>query len=75
VDENVAHTARAPKEPTLALQLADVHEAMGTVDRLFRRYYGLLTCGGWMTTTPVEEDDFFAPFRVPWMRVGYEPER
>jgi len=75
VDENVAHTARAPKEPTLALQLADVHEAMETVDRLFRRYSGLLTCGGWMTTTPVEQDDFFAPFCVPWMRAGYEPAR
>jgi hypothetical protein len=46
VDENVAHTARAPKEPAVSLQLADVHEAVKTVDRLFRRYYGLLKCGG-----------------------------
>lgn len=75
VDENVAHTARAPKEPAASLQLADVHEAMETVDRLFRRYYGLLMCAGWMTTTPVELDDFYAPFRVPWMPAGYSPKR
>jgi hypothetical protein len=36
------HAARAPQEPAVSLQLADVHEAMKTVDRLFRRYYGLL---------------------------------
>jgi hypothetical protein len=74
VDENVAHTTAAPKEPAASLELAEVHEAMETVDRLFRRYYSLLTCSGWMTTTPVEQDDFYAPFRVPWMRPGYTPE-
>lgn len=74
VDENVAHTTAAPKEPAVTLELAEVHEAMQTVDRLFRRYYGLLKCSGWMTTTPVEQDDFYAPFRVPWMRPGYAPE-
>lgn len=74
VDENVAHTSAAPKEPTVSLELAEVHEAMETVDRLFRRYYSLLTCSSWITTTPVEQDDFYAPFRVPWMRAGYTPE-
>ncbi len=74
VDENIAHTSGAPKEPTLTLQLVDVHEAMETVDSLFRRYYGLLKCTGWMTTTPIEQDDYYAPFRVPWMRPGYRPE-
>jgi hypothetical protein len=74
VDENVAHTSAAPKGPAISLELAEVHDAMETVDRLFRRYAGLLTCSGWVTTTPVEQDDFYAPFRVPWMRAGFTPE-
>jgi hypothetical protein len=74
VDENIAHTSAAPKDPAISLALAEVHDAMETVDRLFRRYSGLLTCSGWITTTPVEQDDFYAPFRVPWMRNGFTPE-
>ena len=74
VDEHIAHTTASPKEPAVALELADVHQAMETVDRLFRRYYSLLMCSGWVTTTPVEQRDFYAPFRVPWMRPGYTPE-
>lgn len=74
VDENIAHTSAAPKEPAVTLELADVHDAMETVDRLFRRYYSLLRCASWTTTTPVEQDDFYAPFRVPWMRPGFNPE-
>jgi hypothetical protein len=73
VDENIAHTSRAPKEPAVTLELADVHDAMETVDRLFRRYYSLLKCAGWTTTTPVEQEDFYAPFRVPWLRPGFTP--
>jgi hypothetical protein len=74
VDENIAHTSAAPKEPAVTLELADVHEAMETVDRLFRRYYSLLKCAGrTTTTTPIKQDDFYAPFRVPWMRPGFKP--
>lgn len=73
VDENIAHTSAAPTEPAVTLELADVHEAMETVDELFRRYYSLLKCAGWTTTTPVEQDDFYAPFRVRWMRPGFKP--
>jgi hypothetical protein len=73
VDEHIAHTSAAPTEPAVALALADLHEAMKTVDRLFRRYYGLFKCAGFTTTTPVEQDDFYAVFRVPWMRPGYVP--
>ena len=71
VDNHVAHTSIAPVQPTVTLQLAEVHDAMETVDRLFRRYYSLLTCSSFITTTPVEQDDFFAVFRVPWAPPGY----
>jgi hypothetical protein len=74
VDAHVAHTSAAPVDPKVTLQLSDVHEAMETVDRLFRRYHGLFTCSTFITTTPVEQDDFDAVFRVPWARPGYRPE-
>jgi hypothetical protein len=72
VDDHVAHTSAASADPKVTLQLADVHEAMKTVDRLFRRYHGLFTCSTFITTTPVEQDDFYAVFRVPWARPGYQ---
>jgi hypothetical protein len=73
VDKNVAHTSAAWAAPAVTLELEEVHEAMKAVERLFRRYYSLLKCAGWITTTPIEQDDFYAPFRVPWMRPGFKP--
>lgn len=73
VDEHIAHTSAAPVEASVTLQLEDVHDAMETVDRLFRRYHGLFTASTFITTTPVEQDDFHAVFRVPWARPGYTP--
>lgn len=71
VDDHVAHTSAASTGPKVTLQLADVHEAMKPVDRLFRRYHGLLTCSTFITTTPVGQDDFYAVFRVSWARPDY----
>jgi hypothetical protein len=73
VDEHVAHTSADPAAPTVTLKVSDVHRAMETVDRLFRRYYSLFTCSSFTTTTPVLQEDFFAVFRQPWMRPGYSP--
>jgi hypothetical protein len=73
VDEHIGHTSSDPVERNITLNVTDVHDAMGTVDRLFRRYHGLFTCSTFITTTPVMQGDLFAVFRVPWMRQGYTP--
>jgi hypothetical protein len=70
-DNHVAHTSIAPVQPTVTLQLAEVHDAMKTLGRLFRRSTALPTCSSFITTTPVEQDDFFAVFRVAWAPPGH----
>jgi hypothetical protein len=57
----------------VTLLVSDVHQAMDTVGELFRRYYDLFMCSSYATLVPVMQEDFYAPFRVPWMRAGYRP--
>lgn len=74
VDENVAHLSRDKRDPLFVLELREVHQAIATVDEIFRRYISLLTASSYATTTPIEQGDFYAPFRVAWMRPGYVPD-
>lgn len=73
VDENIAHTAANPSAAEVTIDVDDVHRALDTFGGLFRRYYGLFTASTLPTLTPILQHDFFAVFKQPWMRKGYQP--
>lgn len=73
VDTNIAHTSADPVAREVTIKVDDVHQAMDTLGKVFRRYYGLFTASTLATLTPILQHDFFAVFRQPWMREGYTP--
>jgi hypothetical protein len=56
------------------LSAKEVHEVIDVIGDLFKKYYNLLTASSYVFLEPVIQHDWLAPFRVPWMEPGYEPE-
>jgi hypothetical protein len=56
------------------LSAKEVHEVIDVIGDLFKKYYNLLTASSYVFLEPVIQHDWLAPFRVPWMKPGYEPE-
>lgn len=74
VNKHVAHADEVESsEPNVTLKVSDVHEAIGTIGDLFRRYSSLLTCGTYMTLVPAIQHDWLAAFRVSWMPPDFTP--
>jgi hypothetical protein len=67
VDQHLAHSdakqMSAPGLPTFD----HVNDAIDTIGDLFRTYASLLTARGYVTVTPVIQDDWLAVFRQPWI--------
>lgn len=66
-DQHVAHSQANRAPAGITLTLADVHEAIGAIGDLFRRYYSLLMAAEYTDLTPVIQHDWTALLRVPWL--------
>ena len=71
VDRRVAHSHNEAVPVAVTLTLADVHQAVEEVGRLFQRYLGLLTANGMPILVPAIQHNWKAVFRQPWIRPGH----
>lgn len=66
VDEHIAHLDAKPRPAELTI--GEIHEVIEPIGELFGRYANLFTAASWAMLTPAIQDDWLAPFRVPWIR-------
>ena len=68
VDTRVAHRGKVPSEP---ISFADIDAAMGVIESISKKYYGLRHPGtNLWTATPVVDLNFLRMFEVPWFPPG-----
>lgn len=66
VDENVAHRSA---RPTVAIPtFGELHDAIDVIGEVAQKYGSLLKAEMLAELEPVIQDDWLAPFRVPWLR-------
>lgn len=68
VDTRVAHRG---KQPSASISFSDIDDAMGVIESISKKYYGLRHPGtNLWTATPVVDLNFLRMFEVPWFPPG-----
>jgi len=66
VDQHLAHSDAKPRGnlPTFA----ELDTAIDEIGQLLKKYVNLLAAASLTTVVPVNQDDWLAVFRQPWIR-------
>lgn len=68
VDRHLAHSDAKPIPAERIPELADVHDAIDVIGRLFRKYSNLLRAASWVDLVPTIQGPWLDVFRVPWIK-------